>query len=324
MGYKFYRNSLNDFEKNLYDEILAGLLTMQTKISLKFNKTLKVSKIYYAVLFDNPFIYYAGGFKYSYIPILCQHEIFPEYLIDISKKQNLDKKIHEIGNMLLNKCVNSDIFETILKFHDIIGKNVIYEDIDMNSHSILGVLLNKKGVCEGIAKTFKYLCDKVGIECIYVHGKAKGDVNSINHSWNKVKINDKWYNVDVTYDMKKEDFPFVKHDYFLLSDKKIENTHIEINVFEKIRCYDEKLTFYETKKCIVNSRSEMVEFIKKKILQKELIMEFKLSYVKNITDLIKELKHSIHIVYTKLMLEGQYVYSYNEELMNVLIKFEIN
>lgn len=64
---------------------------------------------------------------------------------------------------------------------------------------------SKKGVCDGYAKLFNYLCLKTGIKSELVDGFAKTSFYEIvpnfssNHSWNKVFINDKAYLIDTTW-----------------------------------------------------------------------------------------------------------------------------
>ena len=57
-------------------------------------------------------------------------------------------------------------------------------------------------VCEGYARAFKVLCDKINIPCILAVGDAKSskDDEPESHMWNEVKMNDgNWYAVDVTW-----------------------------------------------------------------------------------------------------------------------------
>ena len=70
--------------------------------------------------------------------------------------------------------------------------NAISEDC----RNCLGALDGRIGthgpVCEGYARAFKVLCDKLGIPCVLVDGA--------NHMWNYVQMEDgKWYGVDVTW-----------------------------------------------------------------------------------------------------------------------------
>lgn len=50
------------------------------------------------------------------------------------------------------------------------------------------------GNCESYSRTFKEMCNYVGIECQYLEGMANG-----YHAWNRVKINNTWYYVDTTW-----------------------------------------------------------------------------------------------------------------------------
>lgn len=67
------------------------------------------------------------------------------------------------------------------------------------SHSIKGFLKNKKIVCDGYAETFQYLMLKSGIPCVIMEGSINEKTDEVNHVWNKVKVNGKWYNVDVCW-----------------------------------------------------------------------------------------------------------------------------
>lgn len=72
-----------------------------------------------------------------------------------------------------------------------------------------GVLIKRQGVCEGYARAFKVVMDRLGITCILVQGlhKYSGEV-AVEHMWNYVRIDEvtsrtssgKWYAVDCTQD----------------------------------------------------------------------------------------------------------------------------
>lgn len=73
------------------------------------------------------------------------------------------------------------------------------------AHTILGALVGtadvEKGnvVCEGYAKAFKAICDKMGIECIIVAGEGEVSGTKSPHMWNYVKMDEKWYLADITW-----------------------------------------------------------------------------------------------------------------------------
>lgn len=77
-----------------------------------------------------------------------------------------------------------------------------------------GILIDKKAVCGGYAKTFKVLADKAGLESVYITGKTNGE----SHAWNKVKVNGVWKLIDVTWN----DSEYEPNGYYLITDKQAE------------------------------------------------------------------------------------------------------
>lgn len=61
---------------------------------------------------------------------------------------------------------------------------------------------NTRGpVCEGYARAFKVICDRLSIPCVLVDGLAASTPSSGGgaHMWNYVEIDENWYAVDVTW-----------------------------------------------------------------------------------------------------------------------------
>ncbi len=87
-------------------------------------------------------------------------------------------------------------------------------------------LSTKKGVCMGYATLFKALCDKQGIECHVIIGKVRTE----QHAWNALKIDKKWYLVDVTWGagkVKKGEFvPQFNEAYFLAEPTFFVRSHL--------------------------------------------------------------------------------------------------
>ena len=148
------------------------------------------------------------------------------YLIDCYASEldvnNAISKVETIKNNAINEVINDNDYNKILKIHNMLVNSIEYNsslDAD-NSHNIYGALVNRKTVCEGYAKSFKYILDSLNIECILVSGIAtnsSGETES--HMWNYVKLDDSWYGVDVTWDDPIIVGGFTKnnirHDYFL-------------------------------------------------------------------------------------------------------------
>ena len=84
--------------------------------------------------------------------------------------------------------------------HDLVVDNVDYnydfvnglvDEEDVYSQSAYSVFCTDLTVCAGYAQAFSMVCNASGIDCISVTSSA--------HQWNKVRINDSWYNVDCTW-----------------------------------------------------------------------------------------------------------------------------
>ncbi len=111
---------------------------------------------------------------------------------------------------ILNDAVDLETNEEVLRyFHDILCSRSVYDDDTENElsqasyflprtepFSIYGVLVDGIAVSEGYALAFKELCDRYGITCVLVNGAYQG----VFHMWNRVYIDQKWYNIDCSAD----------------------------------------------------------------------------------------------------------------------------
>lgn len=96
-----------------------------------------------------------------------------------------------------------DDFEKVRQVHNWLINNVEY-DKDLSAdepYSIIGAMLEGEAVCEGYARSFKYIMDEIGVPCVLVSGtgiNSNGETES--HAWNYVELNGKCYAIDVTWD----------------------------------------------------------------------------------------------------------------------------
>lgn len=106
-----------------------------------------------------------------------------------------------------------------LVLHDYMASHYHYAtDYDTNNEAFYpGAILTKgSGVCQAYAYLYQYLFCKRGVECYTVSSSSMG------HAWNLIRINGKYYHIDVTWDDPVNDyFGQARHNYFLLSDKRI-------------------------------------------------------------------------------------------------------
>jgi hypothetical protein len=109
--------------------------------------------------------------------------IIDENISDSMTDVEKEKAIHDY------MCINMDYDENAID---------IEENAMEDSDNPYGMLINHFGICSGYSSTFKLFMDCLQIPCMIVEGKANSLAD--DHAWNKVKIDDIWYNVDVTWD----------------------------------------------------------------------------------------------------------------------------
>ena len=85
------------------------------------------------------------------------------------------------------------------RIHDYICAKCVYQE-GTCAHSAYGTFYDGKVVCEGYAKAFKILCDKMGLVCVLGSGTVHKFSSDGAHMWNYVLLDGGWYMVDATWD----------------------------------------------------------------------------------------------------------------------------
>ena len=154
---------------------------------------------------------------------------------DLIKKY--DERLEKIASELkqnIKPGVNED-FQKALAIHDYLALTMEYDKRYIQnmygtwftpfSHTPIGGILSNTGVCESYTTAYIEIAKKLGLEVGY--GESAGGA----HIWNIVKVDGKWYNIDVTWDDTSAnpydgDTPgVVGHDYFLISHDELRESH---------------------------------------------------------------------------------------------------
>ncbi len=99
-------------------------------------------------------------------------------------------------------------FDKARAIHDWLVRNVAYDKAGVQSGNVPSTSFTAEGlfdtrvaVCDGYSKAFLILCERAGLDAVRVTGTATNTSGvTSSHAWNQVKIDGKWYNVDVTWD----------------------------------------------------------------------------------------------------------------------------
>ena len=231
---KYYYTRLSKAEKKAYDSILSGWLARNrtpSLISNPLNEKIDIQKIINFISLDNPGLFYVDFSRLSYMTMALKVTIQSEFLYNDKQITEIEKLLQETSAIILGKLSpRMDDYEKELVLHDCLAVNISYDnDGATTSGSVVGGLLMRKAVCEGYAKSFKLLCDQIGLPSIVVTGTAKPHDKPQEelHAWNIVKLNNKeFYHVDVTWNSTMRTGKERKYDYFNLTDNDIAKSHL--------------------------------------------------------------------------------------------------
>lgn len=207
-----FKSTKDVYFNTIYEQYIATqILNLNTKINIRgFNKLAQVEfldDVMQKVLYQNPKLNIVKN--YSYDAESGNLNIEYKYS-DKDIKANMKK----VDTKIKQICKGSESLseqDKAAKIYNYISSNIKYDkqalkslernkyrSIDKRydkSESIYGALLNGKALGKGYADTFKACCDYLGVECKVVSGYM---YKTIPHTWNIVKIDGEWLNIDCT------------------------------------------------------------------------------------------------------------------------------
>ncbi len=261
----FYYSQMSKIEQAVYHAMKTGFSEMMTSFLVPRVEAKVLGEVFFRMRLDHPEIFYAVNFKYRPYRDSNNLEIIPEYLFEKSKVKEHQKAMKARVEKLVRPAVKMNEKEKEQYIHDFICRNVHYDKLKKAySHEIIGPLGQGVGVCEGIAKTVKILCDNLGIWCIIAISEANPEKQiKYRHAWNIVRIDGKYYHLDATFDNSLgKNSPEIRYDYFNLDDSRMFRDHEPV-IWKTPVCSDGDHFYYKEKKISFTK----VEEVKKRALQ---------------------------------------------------------
>ena len=245
----YYYDLLNKQQQKAYYAMKVGLESLAPSFPVPRLEYEDLANVYFLLRLDHPKIFYSVSYKYRYYPDSENIEMIPEYLFQKSKIVEHQKAMEARVKKLAKQAEKMSELEKELFIHDFICENIHYDKLKKPySHEIIGPLGHGVGVCEGIAKSVKILCDALGIWCMIAISEHNPEKNiKYRHAWNVLKIGGKYYHLDATFDNSLGKGQRIRHDYFNLSDSQIFRDHEPV-IWPTPKCEDGDHTYYREKK----------------------------------------------------------------------------
>lgn len=223
-----YYYMLDDKGKHLYRQIYANASDLNKRFApIEKCDSYDIKAAMEAVFNDHPELFFLNT-AYS-MSSKKNGEVAELQLSFNSTANNINSSRAAFDNaaesiLSIARSLPSD-FEKEKYVHDALAAKISYNLGAPMNQSAYSALVNGSTVCAGYARAFQYIMQKLSIPTYYCTGKA-GE----NHAWNIIKLDDDFYNVDVTWD----DTGKYKYDYFNKSDRDYASTHVRKNMSVKL------------------------------------------------------------------------------------------
>ena len=122
-------------------------------------------------------------------------------------KYNIDKVINCDKQIRARISSSMTVDEMILVIHDAIITELTFaynEYINQNGnyfmyHQAWGTMAGRKGLCDAFAYILKYYLDCITVNNVHIKNRVVYS-STLNHMWNMVELNGKWYHIDAAWD----------------------------------------------------------------------------------------------------------------------------
>lgn len=255
--YRVFKDNIDTLKTGIYNIRLPSILENtlkedggQEKLNQDFQDAWDAFKL------DTPEVYYINVNKMCLMTktitkgLKVNHELYIQNQNDensladgFTSKEEVELAMDEIkkSKQEIVKNIPDNDFAKIVYVHNWIIDNVKYDvtTTKENNANIYGGLVKKEVVCEGYAKTFKYLLDELDVPCVLVCGTGTDENGETEkHAWNYVYLNGAWYGVDTTWDDpiiigNGEIDNKIKYKYFLKGSQEFFKNHLEEGKFTK-------------------------------------------------------------------------------------------
>lgn len=215
-----YYAMLNEGLRTVYGQLYAAVSEYKTSVIPASSLTLEEAEaVVSALTNDHPELFWLGSeYKVSYLSNGKAVKITVEFNMPAEMIPEAKIKFDTASEAVIGTAGQLTSFYEREKYvHDYILQHAQYDSSDViSAQSAYSALVSGKTVCAGYSKAFQYLMTRLNIPTYYCTGYSSGE-----HAWNLVRLDDGYYNVDLTWDAKEP----VSYAYFNRTDQEFSETH---------------------------------------------------------------------------------------------------
>ena len=330
---------LKQEEQKVYQFLYTGLVNHKEYIAIPVTgNTVNYHKIIRAVLSDNPDIIYFNCNCIKVIDFVLKKaiQVFPEN----SAKQSFDKQkeMSAAADQICRKIMKEycDDYQRVLAVYKYLQDTVTYDINEMNralagdynysdAHNAFGALIQKHAVCDGIASALSLLFGKMGIKCMTITGtSAIYGQEKVNHAWNIVEMEGKYYHLDTTWDISKHGmFSEYAYDYFLQNDENMAFDH-DWDVMSAPACKEDNLSYFSRNRLFISNMMQLQQILEHNLEMRNTVFHLKIAYNLSLPENTEAfMEEKLHRSATRLGIafQMQYTWNQNTRIFSVLCKY---
>ena len=294
-----------------YDQIVAGVESAAEQIQVYDGtntiSTAELETVMDAYLRDHTEHFWIGDSYTTTSSGGTCRSIKPKYSMTGAALKQARTAFDNAVNQILSG-LNSGMseLERELYLHDKLASIITYANGN-NAHNAYGAIVEKTAVCEGYAKALQYLLQRAGIQSFIVNGHGQNpSAGSIEpHAWNYVRINGKYYHVDLTWN---DQGNTLFHAYFNQTDRVILEDHaISATNYPLPSCTATDAMYFTGKDTFLDSYDieKLAKLLKDNHLQVHV-------YIPDtpVSEFWQWLKQNISSIARKAQVSGSYTYGY--------------
>lgn len=212
------------------EEWLArNLIAGNTEISIEAFPSIQqyetLMDVFQKVYYQNPYILGVTSYKYNYATFILE----VNYCYDKAEIEKKQAEIQTESDKIIKEIIKNSMTdeEKCRIVYDYFNNNTTYDNAaveaaennnftkgeDWNEYedafNAYGIIVNKKGVCQSYALSYKLLCSMCEVENKVITGHLNG---SLPHAWNSVKLDNEWYQIDCTNNSTNCGIPFFLYE----------------------------------------------------------------------------------------------------------------
>ncbi len=221
-------------EQQLYREIFNSLVNLEEETELSVLDTGLLEHVFACVMADHPEIFYVDGYTSTVYRLgndISRITFSGDYTLEREEIEDRCPALEAVLKKWLEGVPEGNDYEKVKYLYDYLITHTEYKLGCEDSQNICSVLLDGISVCQGYAKTFQLLCQRLHIPAYLVTGTTGGQ----GHAWNLVLVDGQWCYMDPTWgdaSYRQEEgnypqtaYPAVNYDYFCVTAEQLSRTH---------------------------------------------------------------------------------------------------